>query len=197
MSMSSLWRRAEEACDAGIDALSSIASSASVPLLASAADAARDALAPLRQPLAEGGWPRGHRFEIGGRKYAVEGLVSKRLNESKKAFDLSERNETRQGEKIQPLLLLSFITTTTARRGRLRLRLWREARRSRGRKKAICPEARRGVFPGVPRGCAARGRGGEGRGRVFFFSSFPSCRRRRRPLAALGLRGEAGAHDRR
>ena len=74
-SFSSLWRRAEEACDAGIDALSSIASSASssAPLFAAAADAARDALAPLRQPLAEGGWPRGHRVEIGGRTYTVEG----------------------------------------------------------------------------------------------------------------------------
>jgi hypothetical protein len=77
-SLSSLWRRAEEACDAGIDALSSIASSSSSasPLLAAAADAARDALAPLRQPLAEGGWPRGHCIEIEGRSYTVEGLVS-------------------------------------------------------------------------------------------------------------------------
>lgn len=76
LSFSSLWRRAEEACDAGIDALSSIASSTSVPFLSSAADAARDALAPLRQPLAEGGWPRGHSVEICGSRYAVEGLVS-------------------------------------------------------------------------------------------------------------------------
>ena len=75
MNLSSLWRRAEEACDAGIDALSAIASSNSVPLLASAADAARDALAPLRQPLAEGGWPRGQSVEVGGAKYTVEGLV--------------------------------------------------------------------------------------------------------------------------
>lgn len=77
ISFSSLWRRAEEACDAGIDALSSIASSApSVPLLAAAADAARDALAPLRQPMAEGGWPRGHGVEIEGKRYTVESLVS-------------------------------------------------------------------------------------------------------------------------
>ena len=71
LSCSSLWRRAEEACDAAIDAAAK-----NIPQLASAADAARDALAPLRQPLAEGGWPRGHRVEIGGSRYTVEALVS-------------------------------------------------------------------------------------------------------------------------
>lgn len=108
LNFSSLWRRAEEACDAGIDALSSIASSSSVPLLASlasAADAARDALAPLRQPLAEGGWPRGHRVELGGSRFTVEGLVSSvGLISERHSIDDDERKK-KKTLPPQPFLL--------------------------------------------------------------------------------------------
>jgi hypothetical protein len=117
---SSLWRRAEEACDAGIDALSSIASASSTPLFAAAADAARDALAPLRQPLADGGWPRGHRIEIEGRTYTVERLVSRwRIEMERKGHSIGKKEKKTKGKNSTPsffVLALSFTTTDSSAR---------------------------------------------------------------------------------